>query len=92
VKTHAAEFHVDPNVSPCSVNPRAVTLSTRWQFGRPRPTRRPTWRLLLPFYAPCDNVADSVRRGGASKSMQALLGVGEKLDRPTEARLWKFHR
>ncbi len=85
VKAHAAEFHVDPK--------RIALLGESAggqvvEMAAVRATEETRLAALVGFYSPCDNVADSVRRGGPSKSMQALLGVGEKLDVETEAKLY----
>ena len=85
VKAHAAEYRVDPK--------RIALLGESAggqivQMAAVRATEATRLAALVPFYAPCDNVADSVRRGGPSKSMQALLGVGETLDAGTEAKLY----
>src|SRR6185436_18900598 len=87
VQAHAAEHHVDPGRIALlgeSAGGHIVQMVAVRATTADVPTHL---AALVPFYAPCDNVADSVRRGGPSKSMQALLGVGEKLDPPTEAKL-----
>jgi acetyl esterase len=90
VKAHAAEYRVDPKRI-ALLGESAGGHIVQMVAVRAKTADAPTHlAALVPFYAPCDNVADSVRRGGPSKSMQALLGVGEKLDAPTEAKLWEI--
>ena len=87
VKAHAAEFHVDPARIALlgeSSGGQIVQMVAVRAVSADAPTRV---AALVAFYAPCDNVADSVRRGGPSPSMQALLGIGDKLDAAAEARL-----
>jgi acetyl esterase len=84
VKAHAAEYRVDPQ--------RIALLGESAggqvvQMAAVRAMEATRLAALVAFYSPCDNVADSVRRGGPSKSMQALLGVGEKLDAAAEGKL-----
>jgi len=75
VKAHAKEYNIDPQkivligesagghiVDMVAVRATKDKLETRVA-------------AVVAFYAPCDNVADSVRRGGPSPSMQGLLGV-----------------
>ena len=87
VKAHAAEFHVDPARIALlgeSSGGQIVQMVAVRAVSADAPARV---AALVAFYAPCDNVADSVRRGGPSASMQALLGIGGKLDATAEARL-----
>jgi acetyl esterase/lipase len=87
LKAHAKEYHVDPQkivligesagghiVDMVAVRATKDNLDTR-VFA------------VVAFYAPCDNVADSIRRGGPSLSMQNLLGVpaGPMDDKTTKA-------
>jgi len=75
VKAHAKEYNIDP---------QKIVLIGESAGGHivdevaVRATKdKPDTRVfaVVAFYAPCDNVADSVRRGGPSLSMQNLLGV-----------------
>ena len=84
VKAHAAEYHVDPQ--------RIALLGESAggqivQMAAVRATEATRLAALVAIYAPCDCASDSVRRGGPSKSMQALLGVGEKLDVEAEEKI-----
>ena len=85
VKAHAAEYRVDAGRLGLLGESAGGQLV---QMAAVRATEATRVAALVPFYAPCDNVADSVRRGGPSKSMQALLGVGEKLDAAAEEKLY----
>lgn len=90
VKAHAAEYRIDPKRVALlgeSAGGHIVQMVAVRATTADAPTHL---AALVPFYAPCDNVADSVRRGGPSKSMQALLGVGEKIDRAAERKLWEI--
>ena len=84
VKAHAAEYRVDP---------RRIALMGESaggeivQMAAVRATEATRLAALVAIYAPCDCASDSVRRGGPSKSMQALLGVGEKLDVEAEEKI-----
>ncbi len=87
IKAHAAEFHVDPKRLALlgeSAGGQIVQVVAVRATTPEAPTRV---AALVPIYAPCDNVADSVRRGGPGGSMQALLGIGPKLDPLAEAKL-----
>jgi len=75
VKAHAKEYNIDP---------QKIVLIGESAGGHivdmvaVRATKdKPDTRVaaVVAFYAPCNNVADSVRRGGPSASMQGLLGV-----------------
>ena len=85
VKAHAAEYRVDPKRIALLGESAGGQVA---QMVAVRATEATRVAALVAFYSPCDNVADSVRRGGPSKSMQALLGVGEKLDAAAEEKLY----
>ncbi len=75
VKAHAAEYHVDPNrlaLIGDSAGGQLVDMAA----VRATPAN-PSARVnaVVAFYAPNDNVSDTQRRSGPSKSMQQLLGV-----------------
>jgi alpha-L-fucosidase 2 len=72
VKAHAAQFHVDPTRL-ALVGESAGGHIVDMVAVRATPDTRVA--AIVAFYAPNDNVADSQRRGGPSKSMQQLLGV-----------------
>ena len=75
VKAHAAQFHVDP-ARLALVGESAGGEIVDMVAVRATPDH-PDTRVaaVVAFYAPCDNLADTQRRGGPSKSMQQLLGI-----------------
>jgi len=84
VKAHAAEFRVDSKriaLMGESAGGQVV------QMAAVRATEATRLAALVAIYSPCDCVSDSVRRGGPSISMRALLGVGEKLDAAAEEKM-----
>jgi acetyl esterase len=80
VKAHAAEYHVDP-ARLALVGESAGGHIVDMVAVRATPDTRVA--AVVAFYAPCDLVADSVRRGAPSKSLQDLFGLGTKLDDAT---------
>jgi acetyl esterase/lipase len=72
VKAHAAQFHVDPTRL-ALVGESAGGEIVDMVAVRATPATRVA--AVVAFYAPCDNIADTQRRGGPSKSMQQLLGI-----------------
>jgi acetyl esterase/lipase len=75
VKAHAKEYKIDPAkiilIGESAGGHIVDMVAVRATADKPQ-TRV---AAVVAFYAPCDNVADSLRRGGPSKSMQALLGI-----------------
>jgi alpha-L-fucosidase 2 len=81
VKAHAKEYHVDPNkivlIGESAGGHIVDTVAVR--ATKDKPDTRVA--AVVAFYAPCDNVSDTIRRGGPSPSMQKLMGVpAEKVD------------
>ncbi|MDE3084011.1 MAG: alpha/beta hydrolase [Verrucomicrobiota bacterium] len=72
IKAHAAEFNVDPKRLALlgeSAGGHIVEMVTV------RATPGTRMAAVVAFYAPCDLVADTRRRGGLSRSMKALFGL-----------------
>lgn len=80
VKAHAKEYNLDANKIVLigeSAGGHIVDM-VAVRATKDKPDTRVA--AVVAFYAPCDNVADSIRRGGPSPSMQKLLGIpAEKL-------------
>ncbi|MGA2053062.1 MAG: alpha/beta hydrolase [Opitutales bacterium] len=72
VKAHAAQFHIDP-ARLALVGESAGGEIVDMVAVRATPATHVA--AVVAFYAPCDNIADTQRRGGPSKSMQQLLGI-----------------
>jgi len=75
VKAHATQFDLDPKRI-ALIGESAGGEIVDMVAVRATPDH-PDTRVaaVVAFYAPCDNVADTQRRGGPSLSMQQLLGV-----------------
>ncbi|HVU37425.1 MAG TPA: alpha/beta hydrolase [Opitutales bacterium] len=75
VKAHAKEYNIDPNKIVLigeSAGGHIVDM-VAVRATRDKPGTRVA--AVVAFYAPCDNVSDTLRRGGPSPSMQKLLGL-----------------
>ncbi len=75
VKAHAKEYNLDPDKIVLigeSAGGHIVDM-VAVRATKEHPDTRVA--AVVAFYAPCDNVADSIRRGGPSPSMQKLLGI-----------------
>lgn len=75
VKAHAKEYNIDPNkivlIGESAGGHIVDMVAVRATQDKPG-TRV---AAVVAFYAPCDNVSDTLRRGGPSPSMQKLLGL-----------------
>ena len=87
VKTHAAEFKGDSNRIALVGYSAGGHLACHAAVMADDRTRV---QAVVGCAAPTDHIADSERRGGPSKSMQALLGSPPELGAETRRRLREF--
>lgn len=87
VKTHAGEFKGDSNRIALIGYSAGGHLACHAAVMADDTTRV---QAVVGCAAPTDHVADSERRGGISKSMQALLGSPPELGAETRSRLREF--
>ena len=74
VKRNASSYRVDPSRLALRGESAGAHLV---DMAAVRATEETRVAAVVSFYAPCDLVADTVRRGGPSKSMVALFGVSD---------------
>lgn len=87
VKAHAAEFKGDPNRIALIGYSAGGHLACHAAVMADDSTRV---QAVVGCAAPTDHIADSERRGGISKSMQALLGSPPEMGAETRRRLREF--